>query len=242
MTNFQKKSILIIGLFALLHGLCCYCCRRMGIDDTRALTLLTITMILVIGLTEKLKLYYVIATIIPLNVIGYLMGSAIPLLLIPMIGDSLWVNVISTTITTLFLGCLFECGTMLVIRINGKEGISNGPREKKEYQQRWVVRINDRIVPVSTNQIAYFYSADKSNYLVTFDGGRYLVDSTMDSIMENTDRERFFRINRGCILSRSCIDSAVVNSGRYKVEIHPATDASTIVARSHVDEFVRWLQ
>ena len=240
--EFQKKSIFIICLFAFLHGLCCLCCRSMGIEDTRALTLLTITMVLIIGLTEKMRPYYIIASIIAVNVIGYLMGSALPLILTPLLGESLWVNVISTTLTTAFLGFLFEFGTQFVIKMSGNPDSIKIPVPKKAFRHRWIVRINDRIVPVSTEQIAYFYSADKFNYLVTFDGGRYIVDSTMDSIMENTERERFFRINRGCILSRGCIDSAVMNAGRYSVEIHPASDASTLVARSHVDEFVRWLQ
>lgn len=199
-------------------------------------------MILIIGLSEKMNTFFIVATIIALNVIAYLIGSALPLIFRPMMGDTVWVNVISTTLTTAFLGFLFEIGAQLVIKLSGNPDSVRIQTPKKEYRQRWIVRINDRIVPVSTEQIAYFYSSDKCNYLVTFDGGRYIVDSTMDSIMENTERERFFRINRGCILSRNCIDSAMVNSGRYSVNIHPASEANTLVARSHADEFFSWLQ
>ena len=52
----------------------------------------------------------------------------------------------------------------------------------------------------------------------------------------------FFRINRGFILSLLCIDSAVVNGGRYTVEVHPAPGASTVVTRSRESEFLRWLE
>ena len=105
------------------------------------------------------------------------------------------------------------------------------------------MRLGDRIVPVATERIAFFYSKDKSNYLLTFDGERYIVDSTMDKIAEELDPERFFRINRSCILSLTSIDSAVVTGGRYNVEIHPKSpDVSTLVTRSREDEFLRWLE
>ena len=43
----------------------------------------------------------------------------------------------------------------------------NAIRSPREYKQRYVVRFNDRIVPVQTTDIAYFYSEEKNTYLVT---------------------------------------------------------------------------
>lgn len=40
-------------------------------------------------------------------------------------------------------------------------------RTPRSYKQRYVVRFNDRIVPVRTSDIAYFYSEEKNTYLVT---------------------------------------------------------------------------
>ena len=45
----------------------------------------------------------------------------------------------------------------------------NAIRSPREYKQRYVVRFNDRIVPVQTTDIAYFYSEEKNTYLVTSD-------------------------------------------------------------------------
>lgn len=170
------------------------------------------------------------------------MGNAIPLIFIPMFGESMWIYVLTTMFTTIVLGLLLEFGTDLVLKITGSgESLREAPKPKA-FRQRWVVRLNDRIVPVTTDQIAYFFSEDKSNYLVTFDGGRYLVDSTMDAILADVDPAKFFRINRGCILSLSCIDSAVVVSGRYSVNVHPASGVQMVVARARVDDFLKWLQ
>lgn len=241
-TNRTKQIIIIILVFAILHGLCCIGCRTLGIDDTRALTLLTIAMVFILAYQRRMKIYFIIAAIIIVNVVAYLMGNAIPLLLIPMFGESIWIYVASTMFTTIVLGLLLEIGTDLILKLSGTgESFKEAP-VKKEFRQRWVVRVNDRIVPVKTEQIAYFFSEDKCNYLVTFDGGRYLVDATMDKILSELDPARFFRINRGAILSLACIDSAVVDSGRYSVDVHPSVGVVMIVARSRVDAFLKWLQ
>lgn len=61
------------------------------------------------------------------------------------------------------------------------------------YKERFLVQFNDRIVPVKTDEIAFFYSEDKNNHVVTHGGAVYIVDSTMDSLITDLDPERFFR-------------------------------------------------
>lgn len=237
----KMKHFWLILLFSVLHGLCCICCRTLGIDDFWALTLLTIAMTFVLAYLRGFRFYFIITAIILVNVLAYLIGNALPLALRSFFGMSMWINVLSTTVTTLILGTVFELVTNLVFKIGGEAVSVNVALQNKEFRQRWIVRINDRIVPVKTEQIAFFYSENKCNYLVTFDGDKFIIDSTMDSIIDDLDPECFFRINRGCILSLASIESAVVNSGRYSVQVHPSLGISMNVARSRVEEFVRWL-
>lgn len=239
-TRIKLSSIWIVIIFSVLHALCCICCRSLGVEDARALTLLTVAMTFVLCYQKELRLYYTIASIIVVNVLAYLLGSALPKLLIPLLGgESMWVYTISTFVTTLILGLCFQAGIAAVIRFFGSESLDSTP---PEYKQRWVVRINDRIVPVKTELIAYFFSEDKCNYLVTFDGSRYIVDSTMDGIQANLDPASFFRINRSCILSLASIDSAIVSAGRYTVQVRPALDMPNVVSRSRVDDFLAWME
>lgn len=231
MTNRKLSHIWIIFGFALAHAASCLLCRSMEIEDEHALTLLTIAMSAILCFRKELKLLYTIAAVIMVNVVAYLLGNTLPKVLTPILGESMWVNILSTTITTLLLGFTLEWVLRLVCKRTSKPS----------YRQRWIVRINDRIVPVKTEQIAYFYSEDKSNYLVTTESEKYLIDSTMDAIVKELDPAQFFRINRGCILSLPCIDSAVKDSGRLVVEAHPTLGVQMIVTRSRVDDFLDWL-
>ena len=45
-----------------------------------------------------------------------------------------------------------------------------GRREQPEYKERFVVSVGERIIPVKTSDIAYFYSKDKYNYLADTSG------------------------------------------------------------------------
>jgi len=215
----------------------------MGADDTQALTLLTLAMVFIVCNQCGLKIYFTLVALVMVNVLAYMIGNALPTLLIPIMGGSMWVYAISTAFTTLVLGMV------LIFAINLLEdsafmkrpgGADIGP---KEYRQRWVVRLGDRIVPVQTTQIACFYSKDKCNYLMTADGERYIVDATMDEIISELDPEKFFRINRSCIPALASIESAVVSGGRYRVVVKPQPDdVSTVITRSREDEFLHWLE
>ena len=77
----------------------------------------------------------------------------------------------------------------------------------KEYRERYIVRLNDRIIPLNINDIAYIYSEDKNNYLVTFEEKKYIIDSSLDDIYENLNPGKFFRISRSCVVSMKAIKS-----------------------------------
>ncbi len=111
-----------------------------------------------------------------------------------------------------------------------------------EHKQRFLVRFNDRIVPVRTADIAYFYSEEKNTYLVTNDENRYIMDQSLEILSEELDSKEFFRISRNCIVSMAAITSVVKYLGnRLKVIARPRPEFEMVVSRSRVDDFLHWL-
>jgi DNA-binding LytR/AlgR family response regulator len=114
---------------------------------------------------------------------------------------------------------------------------------KKAYKERYIVRLNDRIVPLQTINIAYIYSEDKNNYMVTFDGQKYIIDSSLDIIGEELDPDYFFRISRGCIVSMKSIGTIIKQmGGRLRIMATPEPSFEMTVSRSRVDDFMTWLE
>lgn len=121
--------------------------------------------------------------------------------------------------------------------------LAMGVPGKKNYKERYLVRLNDRIVPLQTSNIAYIYSEDKNNYLVTFDGQKYIIDSSLDVISEELDPDYFFRISRGCIVSMKAIGTIVKQmGGRLRIMAAPEPSFEMTVSRSRVDDFMTWLE
>ena len=118
-----------------------------------------------------------------------------------------------------------------------------GAASRKNYKERYIVRFNDRIIPLLTSSIAYIFSEDKNNYLVTFEGQKFIIDSSLDVIIEELDPEYFFRISRGSIVSMKAIDTITKQlGGRLRLEVHPAPSFEMTVSRSRVDDFLAWLE
>lgn len=123
------------------------------------------------------------------------------------------------------------------------KAVGNNAVPKKEYKERYIIRFNDRIVPLQTSDIAYVYSEEKNNYLVTSDGHKYVIDSSLDVIYEDMNPRDFFRISRGCIMSMKAIRSIVKQAGgRLRIMTDPESPFEMTVSRSRVDDFLAWIE
>ena len=122
-------------------------------------------------------------------------------------------------------------------------GNMGASQPKKEYKERYIIRFNDRIVPLKTSEIAYVYSEEKNNYLVTVEGHKYIIDSSLDVMSEELDPEHFFRISRSCILAMKSIRSILKQGGgRLRITAEPKPSFEMTVSRSRVDDFMIWLE
>lgn len=123
------------------------------------------------------------------------------------------------------------------------KSVNSNTSAVKDFKERYIVRFNDRIVPLLISNVAYIYSEEKNNYLVTFDEERYIVDSSLDIVMEDLNPEEFFRISRSCIISMKAIRSIVKQpGGRLRVCSEPQASFEMTVSRSRVDDFLTWIE
>ena len=113
----------------------------------------------------------------------------------------------------------------------------------KGYKERYIVRFNDRIVPLNVADIAYIYSEEKNNYLVTTDGQKYIIDSSLDVMNEELNPDAFFKISRSCIIAMKSIKSIIKQpGGRLRIVTTIDSHFEMTVSRSRVDDFLIWLE
>lgn len=133
----------------------------------------------------------------------------------------------------------FDINSLVAAMKRFSEERSDG---KKSYRRRFIVRLGQKIIPIDTLDIAYFYVEGKSKYIVRSDGTRFYFDQQMDSILDDLDPQIFFRISRNYIISSHAINGIErIHGGRLKVLMDPPAEVDMIVARSRVSDFMAWL-
>jgi two-component system, LytTR family, response regulator len=116
--------------------------------------------------------------------------------------------------------------------------------KKQHYQKRFSVQVRDKIHSIPVEEVAYFLGEDKSVHIFSFDGKKYLLDTTLKELEDRLDPREFFRINRKFIVSFKSIQEMVAYSkSRVKVILNPEPlnplDAIVSVERS--PKFKKWI-
>lgn len=94
----------IIHLFALLHAVVTLICRMTGYEDSLLLTILTMSMAVILCTRLALKVELIAATVIVVNVAGYLLGTIGGELFARLIHNPCIVHSLATLLTTEILG------------------------------------------------------------------------------------------------------------------------------------------
>jgi two-component system, LytTR family, response regulator LytT len=114
--------------------------------------------------------------------------------------------------------------------------------QKKDHKKRFVVRYGEHIKTISTEDIAYFYTEDKINFLTTYENRRFPVDFNLDALEEVLDPSIFFRINRQFIISVNAIaEMFAYTKSRVLIKLKPACKHETIVSTERSAAFKHWL-
>ncbi len=115
--------------------------------------------------------------------------------------------------------------------------------QKPTYRNRFVAQINDRIIPIATDDILYFQSSEKITWVITNNGKKYPLDFTLGALEPIIDPQIFFRVNRAFIVNHKAVKQLIAYSNsRYKIDLEGyAGEEVVIVARDRVGRFKEWL-
>jgi two-component system, LytTR family, response regulator LytT len=114
--------------------------------------------------------------------------------------------------------------------------------QKADYKKRFVIRYGEHIKTINIDEVAYFYTEDKVNFLTTKEGRRYAIDYNLDSLEQMIDPKIFFRINRQYIIAIHAIaEMFAYSKSRVLVKLNPPAKHETIVSTERSGDFKLWL-
>lgn len=114
--------------------------------------------------------------------------------------------------------------------------------QKNGYKDRFLVKVGDKIILIKVENIAFFYSENKTTFLVTDENREYIVDDSLDAVECKLDPRHFFRIGRSYIVSLEQIQVVTKHFGsRLKVQLKGSRRDDLFVSRARTGEFLEWL-
>jgi DNA-binding LytR/AlgR family response regulator len=125
---------------------------------------------------------------------------------------------------------------------SNRQQVASPPQQQPTYKQRFVVKYGEHIKTVETPDIAYFYTENKGNFMVTKENKRFVVDHHLDQLEQLLHPNKFFRINRQFIIGFHAIsDMLTYSKSRVLIKLNPPTKLETIVSAERSASFKAWL-
>ena len=110
------------------------------------------------------------------------------------------------------------------------------------FKQTFLVGMGDRLIPIKTENIAYFFIDTGVVKAVTLQGKSYSLDSKMEEIEEALDPTVFYRANRQFIIKRD----AIVNikfyfNSKLLVSVQPDCKEQIVISKAKATDFKNWM-
>lgn len=127
-------------------------------------------------------------------------------------------------------------------RTDYKARVDSLAASQNRKNELFLVHIKDKIIPLKTEDICYFYTFDEKVTAHTADGEKYPISKTLEGLQEQLSEYDFFRANRQFIVARSAVkDISVWFGSRLSLNLSIETPEKIIISKARVPEFKRWM-
>lgn len=115
-------------------------------------------------------------------------------------------------------------------------------KREEGYKTHFLVPVKgDRFVPVSVDQISYFYISDGVVKAVLQSSETFIFRQTLDELAELLNPRQFFRANRQYIIAhKAVVGVSLWFGGRMVLQLTPPTDEKVIISKARVPAFRVW--
>ena len=112
---------------------------------------------------------------------------------------------------------------------------------KEIYKSHFLIHHKDKLLPISIDEIAYFFTENKNIKVVTFSQKTFYMENTLDDIFKQLNPKDFFRANRQYIISHKAIkDISIWFGNKLSVNLSVPVTEKAIISKAKVSEFKSW--
>ncbi|QTY26029.1 LytTR family DNA-binding domain-containing protein [Flavobacterium sp. CS20] len=115
-------------------------------------------------------------------------------------------------------------------------------KKSQSYKKTFLVSFQDRLLPISSSDIAFFYTAEDGVYLTITSAKSYRWHESLEQLEKQLDSDDFYRANRQFIINRKYIeDIRHYFNGRLKIKMKVQSQDNIIVSKAKASDFKNWL-
>jgi len=114
--------------------------------------------------------------------------------------------------------------------------------KSNQYKERFLVSKAGVLLPIKVDDVAYFYTEDKTINLVTKTKERFFISSSLDELEVILNPSNFYRVNRQYIVNANAIVK-IENyfNGKLVIQLNPTAPHEVVVSRARATSFKNWM-
>lgn len=115
--------------------------------------------------------------------------------------------------------------------------------QNRPIEQTFLVHFRDKIIPLKTEDIAFFHTFEERVTAYCHNGEKFQIDLTLEALQSKLPSEDFFRANRQFIISRKAVkDISVWFGSRLSANLTIETPERIVIPKARVHDFKEWLK
>lgn len=112
----------------------------------------------------------------------------------------------------------------------------------KSYNDKILVPVKDKLIPVEVAQISYFYTSDKNTLICLRDGTQLNYLNTLDQIYSSLNPAHFYRANKQYIIARSNIENITIwFDSRLLLTLNTVVPEPIYISKNKAADFKSWM-
>jgi two-component system LytT family response regulator len=110
------------------------------------------------------------------------------------------------------------------------------------YKRHFLIPYKDRLIPVPTDEFAWFEIKGGVVRGITFDKKHWLLEESLDELAEVLSPESFYRANRQFLISRKAIrEIEYYFNGRFCLHLMPNPEEPVLISKAKAGNFKEWM-
>ena len=115
-------------------------------------------------------------------------------------------------------------------------------RSPKTYQDKLLIPVKDKLVPIEIQQVSYFYTTEKNTFLCLKDGTKFTYYKTLDQIFNTLNPASFYRANKQFILARNDVKNITIwFDSRLLITMDIEVPEPIYISKNKAADFKSWI-